>query len=110
MANINGDISFVNGAHVVRATITGGNPPPSIFEWNIQQPDGTFRQFNAGNGPTTLSRNGNNNGFFSNNQIVTTARISKPAQRDRLVTLNVGGRTADGRTWSTRRSWTINAQ
>ena len=48
-----GSLGNQNGAIVIAAEVRGGNPPPAVFVWRIQLPNGTFVDVPAGEGGST---------------------------------------------------------
>ena len=48
-----GSLGYQNGAIVIAAEVRGGNPPPAVFVWRIQLPNGTFVDVPAGEGGST---------------------------------------------------------
>ena len=48
-----GSLRYQNGAIVIAAEVRGGNPPPAVFVWRIQLPNGTFVDVPAGEGGST---------------------------------------------------------
>ncbi|XP_067930453.1 uncharacterized protein [Watersipora subatra] len=99
-ASIGGDLSQERGLITVNALITGGSPPPAIFEWTVQQPDGNFLTFNAGERgslPVTLG-----------NRVTpsrATLTVREPADIQREIRLRVATGPFENNAWSVSKSW-----
>lgn len=48
-----GQLRTQNGVVIVDAEVQGGNPPPAVYVWRVQQPDGTTVDYPAGEGGST---------------------------------------------------------
>ena len=42
-----------NGVITIDAEVIGGQPAANTFVWTVQNPDGSFSSFHAGNGPAS---------------------------------------------------------